>query len=59
MDCYTRSGSEGGQRAMTEPTNRVELTAAIVALLDKADFRKLRLVWVYASHLIDCKGGAH
>ncbi len=50
---------KGGQRAMTEPTNRVELTAAIVALLDKADFRKLRLVWIYTSHLIDCKGGAH
>ena len=30
----------------------------IVRLLEKADFRKLRLVWVYASHLIDCKGGA-
>lgn len=44
---------------MTEPTNRVELTAAIVTLLDKADFRKLRLVWIYTSHLIDCKGGAH
>ena len=26
---------------------------AIVRLLEKADFRKLRLVWVYASHLID------
>ena len=26
--------------------------------LEKADFRKLRLVGVYASHLIDCKGGA-
>lgn len=25
---------------------------AIAALLDKADFRQLRLVWVYASHLI-------
>ena len=24
---------------------------AIAALLDKADFRQLRLVWVYASHL--------
>lgn len=24
----------------------------IAALLDKADYRKLRLVWVYASHLI-------
>lgn len=25
---------------------------AILKLLEKADFRKLRLVWVYASHLI-------
>lgn len=25
---------------------------AIVRLLEKADFRQLRLVWVYASHLI-------
>lgn len=30
----------------------------IVRLLEKADFRKLRLVWIYTSHLIDCKGGA-
>lgn len=41
---------------MTEPTTRAELTAAIVALLDKADFRKLRLVWVYASRLVAPKG---
>lgn len=37
---------------MTEHPTREELTAAIAALLDKADYRKLRLVWVYASHLI-------
>lgn len=37
---------------MIEPTTRAELTAAIVTLLDKADFRKLRLVWVYASRLM-------
>ena len=37
---------------MTEPLTRAELTAAIIDLLDKADYRKLRLVWVYASHLI-------
>lgn len=37
---------------MTEHPTRAELTAAIAALLDKADYRKLRLVWVYASHLI-------
>lgn len=37
---------------MTEHPTRAELIAAIAALLDKADYRKLRLVWVYASHLI-------
>lgn len=37
---------------MTEHPTRAELTAAIAALLDKADFRQLRLVWVYVSHLI-------
>lgn len=37
---------------MAEHPTRAELTAAIAALLDKADFRQLRLVWVYASHLI-------
>ena len=37
---------------MTEHPTRAELTAAIAVLLDKADYRKLRLVWVYASHLI-------
>lgn len=31
---------------------RQELINAITAMLDKADYRKLRLVWVYASHLI-------
>lgn len=43
-------------RTMTEPTTRAELTAAIVALLDKADFRKLHLVWVYASRLMTLEG---
>lgn len=37
---------------MTEHPTRAELTAAIAALLDKADYRKLRLVWIYAKHLI-------
>ena len=31
---------------------RQEIINAILKLLEKADFRKLRLVWVYASHLI-------
>lgn len=31
---------------MTEHPTRAELTAAITALLDKADYRKLRLVWM-------------
>lgn len=31
---------------------RQETINAILKLLEKADFRKLRLVWVYASHLI-------
>ena len=38
---------------MPEPLTRAELTAAIAALLDKTDYRKLRLVWVYASHLME------
>lgn len=37
---------------MPEHPTRSELTRAIIDLLDKADYRKLRLVWVYASHLI-------
>ena len=31
---------------------RQETINAILKLLEKADFRLLRLVWVYASHLI-------
>lgn len=37
---------------MHEPTTRRALTGAIVKLLAAFDFRQLRLVWVYASHLI-------
>lgn len=43
---------------MSEPLTRAELTRAIAALLDKADYRKLRLVWVYASHLIGKEGAS-
>ncbi len=31
---------------------RQDLINAIMELLERADYRKLRLVWVYASHLI-------
>lgn len=31
---------------------RQETINAILKLLKKADFRKLRLVWIYAKHLI-------
>lgn len=31
---------------------RQDYINAILKLLEKADFRRLRLVWVYASHLI-------
>lgn len=31
---------------------RQDYITAIAALLDKADFWQLRLVWVYVSHLI-------
>lgn len=31
---------------------RQDYINAILKLLEKADFRKLRLVWIYASHLI-------
>lgn len=37
---------------MHEHPTRAELTRAIIDLLDKSDYRKLRLVWIYASHLI-------
>lgn len=30
----------------------------IMRLLEKTDFRKLRLVWVYASHLIEKEGAS-
>jgi hypothetical protein len=30
----------------------------IMQLLEKADFRKLRLVWVYAKHLIEKEGAS-
>lgn len=31
---------------------RQETINAILKLLEKADFRQLRLVWIYAKHLI-------
>jgi len=31
---------------------RQDYIDAIIRLLEKADFRKLRLVWIYASRLI-------
>lgn len=31
---------------------RQDYINTILKLLEKADFRKLRLVWIYASHLI-------
>ena len=37
---------------MPEHPTRAELTRAIIDLLDKADYRKLRLVWVCAKSLI-------
>ena len=43
---------------MTEHPTRAELTAAIAALLDKADYRKLRLAWIYAKHLIEKEGAS-
>lgn len=38
---------------MLEHPTRAELTRAIIDLLDKADYRKPRLVWVCAKRLID------
>ena len=35
-----------------QPKNRAELMQEITRRLESADYRKLRLVWVYASHLI-------
>lgn len=37
---------------------RQDYINAISALLDKADYRKLRLVWVYAKHLIEEEGAS-
>ena len=37
---------------ITEPKDRAELMQEITRRLESADYRKLRLVWVYASHLI-------
>ena len=34
------------------PENRASYVEAIVKLLEQADPRKLRLVWIYASKLI-------
>lgn len=36
---------------MNENTDRASYTDAIVKLLEKADLRKLRLIWVYAKGL--------
>lgn len=36
---------------MPEPNSRTALIAAIMNLLAVVDYRKLRLVWIYASHL--------
>ena len=36
----------------------VAQVSEIAALLDKADYRKLRLVWIYAKHLIEKEGAS-
>lgn len=38
---------------MPERPTRAELINSIMELLERADYRKLRLVWVYAKRLID------
>lgn len=37
---------------------RQDYINAIAALLDKADYRKLRLVCIYAKHLIEKEGAS-
>ena len=37
---------------------RQETINAILKLLEKADFRQLRLVWVYAKRLIEKEGAS-
>lgn len=37
---------------------RQDYITAILKLQEKADFRKLRLVWVYAKHLIEKEGAS-
>lgn len=46
-DCTTEQ--KGGD-FVNESTDRASYTDAIVKLLEKADLRKLRLIWIY------CKG---
>lgn len=36
---------------MNENADRASYTAAITKLLEKADLRKLRLIWIYAKGL--------
>lgn len=48
------SGSGEGVGRMT----RQDYINAILKLLEKADFRQLRLVWVHASHLIEKEGAS-
>lgn len=36
---------------MNENTDRSSYTAAITKLLEKADLRKLRLIWVYVERM--------
>ena len=37
---------------------RQDYITAILKLLEKAEFRKLRLVWVYSKHLIEKEGAS-
>ena len=47
--CTCTAEPRGGD-TMSESTDRASYTDAITKLLEKADLRKLRLIWIY------CKG---
>lgn len=48
--CTCTAELKGGEH-MNENTDRSGYIAAIVKLLEKADLRKLRLIWIYVERM--------
>lgn len=48
--CTCTAERKGGD-TMSENTDRTSYTAAITKLLEKADLRKLRLIWIYVERM--------